>query len=235
MGQQGFDLPGRSGPLVSGQRPKAGTTVHPRRPRHRASRAVPLYLVSHPGRWRVAPFLSEPASTRETRQSGVGGGDAQAAAHAQRGGPSGNTLGTENRVNRPAPKRRKTLDIQHGYLGIPPKKAHAASSPAMTSSNCWLCMGHTKQCREWHSTTTMAHTAWCRPVAGSVIMPSLPKSASATSPGGVSSIRTVVFLSRRQLRFKMKRRSDGYDTTHPRTASNSWMRVICNRSPVSHW
>ena len=61
---------------------------------------------------------------------------------------------------------------------------------------------------------TMAHTAWRRPVAGSVIMPSLPKSASATSPGGVSSIRTVVLLSRRQLRFKMKRRSDGYDTAH---------------------
>ena len=66
-------------------------------------------------------------------------------------------------------------------------------------------------------------------------MPNRPKSASATSPGGVSAIRTVVLLRRRQLRLSTKRHSDGDDTTHPRSASNSWMRVICNRSRVSHW
>ena len=31
------------------------------------------------------------------------------------------------------------------YLGMPPKKAHAASRPAMTSSNFCCCMGQTKQ------------------------------------------------------------------------------------------
>ncbi len=46
-------------------------------------------------------------------------------------------------------------------------------------------------------------------LAGSVIMPNRPKSASATSPGGVSAIRTVVLLGLCRLRFTMKRRSDG--------------------------
>ena len=45
--------------------------------------------------------------------------------------------------------------------------------------------------------------------------------ASATFPGGVSSIRTVVLLGLRQLRLVMKRRRDWYDTVHPRAASNS--------------
>ena len=39
-----------------------------------------------------------------------------------------------------------------------------------------------------------AHTARRRPVAGSVIIPNRPKSTSATSPGAVSSMRTVVWL-----------------------------------------
>ena len=69
-------------------------------------------------------------------------------------------------------------------------------------------MGQTKQWREWHSTMTMAHTALRLPVTGSVIMPNRPKSASATSPGGVSAMRTVVLLRRRQLRLMTKRRSD---------------------------
>ena len=79
------------------------------------------------------------------------------------------------------------------------------------------------------------HTARRRPVAGSTIMPNRPKSTSATSPGAVSSMRTVVWLRRRQFRFRTKRRNDGYDTGHPRAASNSRMRVSCSRSPVSHW
>ena len=36
-------------------------------------------------------------------------------------------------------------------------------------------------------------------------MPNRPKSISATSPGAVSSIRTVVWLRRRQFRFRTKR------------------------------
>ena len=75
-----------------------------------------------------------------------------------------------------------------------------------------------------------AHTARRRPVAGSVIIPNRPKSTSATSPGAVSSMRTVVWLRRRQFRFRTKRRNDGYDTGHPRAASNSRMRVNCSRS-----
>ena len=80
-----------------------------------------------------------------------------------------------------------------------------------------------------------AHTTLRLPVAGSVIIPNRPKSASATSPGSVSAIRTVRTLRRPQLRFTMNRRSDEYDTWQPRTASNSWMRVTYSRSPVSHW
>ena len=80
-----------------------------------------------------------------------------------------------------------------------------------------------------------AQTTFRRPVAGSVIIPSLPKSTSATSPGSVSAIRTVRTLRRPQFRFLMNRRDDVYDTVQPRTASNSWTRVTFNRSPVSHW
>ena len=121
------------------------------------------------------------------------------------------------------------------YLGIPLKKVHVASRPAITSSSLCCSMGQTKQWREWHSTMTRAHTALRLPVARSVIIPNRPKSASATSPGGVSAIRTVVLLRLRQFRFATKRCSEVYDTAQPRIASNSWMRVICNRSPVSHW
>ena len=51
----------------------------------------------------------------------------------------------------------------------------------------------------------------------------------------MSAIRTVRTLRRPQLRFRMNRRNDVYDTVHPRASSNSWMRVTFNRSPVSHW
>ena len=34
------------------------------------------------------------------------------------------------------------------YLATPPKKAQAASSPAMTSSSFWLKVGQTKLCLE---------------------------------------------------------------------------------------
>ena len=80
-----------------------------------------------------------------------------------------------------------------------------------------------------------AQTTLRLPVAGSVIIPNRPKSTSATSPGSVSAIRTVRTLRRPQFRFTMKRRNDEYDTGQPRTVSNSWMRVTCSRSPVSHW
>ena len=65
------------------------------------------------------------------------------------------------------------------------------------------------------------HTTLRLPVAGSVIIPSRPKSTSATSPGSVSAIRTVRALRRPQLRFLMNRRNDVYDTVHPRASSNS--------------
>ena len=68
-------------------------------------------------------------------------------------------------------------------------------------------MGQRKLWREWHSTMIMAQTSLRRPVAGSGISPNRPKSASATSPGGVSSIRTVVLPGLSQLRFRTKRRS----------------------------
>ena len=40
------------------------------------------------------------------------------------------------------------------YLGMPPKKAHAASKPTMTSSSFWLKVGQTKLCLQWASITT---------------------------------------------------------------------------------
>ena len=91
----------------------------------------------------------------------------------------------------------------------------------MTSSSVWPKVGQTKQCREYPSTTISAHTARRCPVSGSWIRPSRPKSTSATSPGGVSPIRTVVLLRLLQFRFWMKRRSDWYDTGQPRPNSNS--------------
>ena len=77
------------------------------------------------------------------------------------------------------------------HLGMLLKNAHAARPAIMSGSLC-CCMGQTKQCREWQSTMTMAQTALRLPVARSVIMPNRPKSASAASPGGVSTIRTAV-------------------------------------------
>ena len=53
-----------------------------------------------------------------------------------------------------APSRKPTPASAAGkfpttmYLGMPPKKAQAASSPAMTSSSVWLKVGQTKQCLE---------------------------------------------------------------------------------------
>ena len=48
-----------------------------------------------------------------------------------------------------------------------------------------------------------------RPVSGPVMMPRRPKAASAASPGGVSSVRTVVQPALRQLRLTTRRLSDG--------------------------
>ena len=50
-----------------------------------------------------------------------------------------------------------------------------------------------------------AHTARRRPVSGSPIRPRRPKSISATSPGALSSIRTVVALRLCQPRRRMNR------------------------------
>ena len=66
-------------------------------------------------------------------------------------------------------------------------------------------------------------------------MPSRPKSASATSPGSVSAIRTVRTLRLPQFRFRMNLRNDVYDTVQPRASNNSWILVTRNRSSVSHW
>ena len=71
-------------------------------------------------------------------------------------------------------------------FGMPLKKDQVASNPATTSSSFWRCMGQTKQCLEWPSTMTMAHTVRRRPGSGSGIRPGRPKSTSATSAGGVS-------------------------------------------------
>ena len=118
---------------------------------------------------------------------------------------------------------------------MPPKKAQADSSPAITSSKVWPKVGQRKQCLEWPRTSSRPHTVRRRPVPGSWTSPSRPKSISATSPGGVSSIRTVAALRRlRQLRRATKRCREVYDTRQPRSPSNSWMRVSSMRSPVSH-
>ena len=60
------------------------------------------------------------------------------------------------------------------------------------------------------------HTARRRPVAGSLILANRPKSTSATTPGAVSSMRTVGLAApAAQFRFRTKRRNDGYDTVTP--------------------
>ena len=58
-----------------------------------------------------------------------------------------------------------------------------------------------------------AHTARRRPVSGSSIRPRRPKSISATSPGALSSIRTVVALRLCQPRRRMNRPTDAYETS----------------------
>ena len=47
-------------------------------------------------------------------------------------------------------------------------------------------------------------------------------------------MRTVALLRLRQLRRATKRCREAYDTRQPRSANNSWIRVSCRRSPVSH-
>ena len=80
-----------------------------------------------------------------------------------------------------------------------------------------------------------ARTTLRLPVAGSVIIPNLPKSASATSTGSVSDIRTVRTQRLPQFRFRMNRRNEVHHTVQSRAANNSWIRATFNRSPVSHW
>ena len=89
------------------------------------------------------------------------------------------------------------------YLGTPPKRANAAFKPAITYSSIWRCVGHTKQWREYDSTLISAHTTVSLPVAGSVIIPIRPKSATTASPGSVSAIRTVRKLRRPQLHLQI--------------------------------
>ncbi len=95
------------------------------------------------------------------------------------------------------------------------KKAHVSSKPAITSSSFWLCVGQTKQCREYDSTMISARTTLRLPVAGSLIIPNLTKSASAISPGSVSAIRTMRTLRPPQFRFRINRRNDVHDTLQP--------------------
>ena len=54
---------------------------------------VSLCLFSDLGGRRTAPFLSEPATAREARQCGLGGGDAQAIVATERFGPPRNAMG----------------------------------------------------------------------------------------------------------------------------------------------
>ena len=141
----------------------------------------------------------------------------------------------QTRMQRVWSRHRGGEIVDDQVAGHTAENAHAASRPDITSSSFGLCVGQTKQCREYDNTMISAHTALRLPVAGSVIIPNRPKSTSATSPGSVSAIRTVRTLRRPQFRFLMKRRNDVYDTTQPRAASNFWIRVTFNRSPVSHW
>ena len=83
--------------------------------------SVPLCLLRDPGRGRVAPFLSEPAPARETRQRGIGGRDAQAAVAAKRSGAAGTAVGADGSIDKPRWQLSKRLDVRpqmtsdHGY------------------------------------------------------------------------------------------------------------------------
>ena len=105
--------------------------------------------------------------------------------------------------------------VNDQIAGHAAKKAHVASKPAITSSSFWLCVGQTKQCREYDSTMISARTTLRLPVARSVIIPNLPMSASAISLGTVSAIRTVRTLRPPQFRFRINRRNDVHDTVQP--------------------
>src|SRR5439155_206918 len=75
-------------------------------------------------------------------------------------------------------------------LGTPPKKRHAASSPAHTSSTVCVNVGHTCMYRLDDNVTINAHTRRVFPSASATV-PISPKSICASCPGGGSSSRTV--------------------------------------------
>jgi hypothetical protein len=75
-------------------------------------------------------------------------------------------------------------------LGTPPKKRHAASSPAHTSSTVCVNVGHTCMYRLDDSVTISAHSRRGF-LSASVTVPINPKSICASCPAGGSSRRTV--------------------------------------------
>ena len=116
VGQQGPDLPGGLSALVPRQRPQTGSTGDSRRKGRGTQSPVPMCLLGDPGRGRVAPFLSEPAPARETRQCGIGGGDAQVAVATERSGSPGNAMGALHMIDHSYGQSVKKLDVQPRIL-----------------------------------------------------------------------------------------------------------------------
>ena len=117
-GRQGPGFPGGCRSLVPGQRTKAGSAGHSRRPQRGSPRSVHLCLVSDPDGWRIAPLLSGTAPTWKAWEGCSGSGDAEVVAAAERRGPEGYTLGAGNCVKLSALHPCDGLDTKHGYCPV---------------------------------------------------------------------------------------------------------------------
>ena len=105
-------------PLVPGQRTKAGSAGHSRRPQRGSPRSVHLCLVNDPDGWRIAPLLSGTAPTWKAWEGCSGSGDAEVVAAAERRGPEGYTLGAGNCVKLSALHPCDGLDTKHEYCPV---------------------------------------------------------------------------------------------------------------------
>ena len=123
--------------MVPGQWPQAGPAGSPRRKGSSPQSTVSLCLFSDPGARRTAPFLSEPATARETRQCGLGGGDAQAIVTAERFGPPRNAMGAVGRIGGSYSSLAKKLDFMPRILFGLYSGMGAATSAPLRSSMTW--------------------------------------------------------------------------------------------------
>ena len=103
----------------------------------------------------------------------------------------------------------------------PPKKAQAASNPAITSLVVWPNVNHTNMWRDHTETTMSAWTTRRRSVWGSKRIPIRPKSVWSSLPGSPSATRTVSFGFPAPHRSEQNRCKVRWGTSMPRRTRKS--------------